>query len=262
MMVAMNVPLPPDLARLVRHYKDKNQVAVRFRVPSWQRALASCSGDMTALLTDDRYSTPCSSGPYRRLGDRTTTRLKVRAACLAMDLNNRDQVLQTFVLVMAWGSGTTGSRALRNTARALSDPNAAYTVLACSARRLRAARSLSEPLQQAHRNFKLAGVRRAFFTKWFSYAGYVPGRKRNPLILDSRVLETLNKTLHVTTRMMADDDRRWAVRCVAYVEHLHGWASELTATGCPVDGERLEWIMFEHNGKPLPPPSETNQPEC
>ena len=258
MMVIVNIPLPPDVARLVRHYKGKNQAAVRFRVPSWQRALASCSGNVTAFLTDDRYTTPCSSEPYRRLGDRTTTRLKVRAACLAMDLNNRDQVLQTFVLVMAWGSGTTGSRGLRNTARALSDPDAAYTVLAGSARSLRAARSLSEALRQAHRDFKLAGVGRAFFTKWFSYAGYVPGRKWNPLILDSRVLATLNKTLHVTTRMMADDDRRWAVRGAAYVEHLYCWASELTAAGCPVDGERLEWIMFEHNGKPLPPPSAPN----
>lgn len=261
MMVGVHVPLPPDLPRLVRLYKDKNQAAVRFRVPSWQRALASCSGNVTSLLTDDRYTTPCSSQPYRRLGDRTTTRPNVRAACLAMDLNNQDQVLQTFVLVMAWGSGTTGSRALRNTARALSDPDAAYAVLAGSARRLRAARSLSESLQQAHRDFKLLGVRRAFFTKWFSYAGCVPRREWNPLILDSRVLKTLNRTLHVTTRMMAGRDRKWAVRCAAYVEHLHGWASDLTTTGCPVDGERLEWIMFEHNGEPLPPPSEPNQPE-
>jgi hypothetical protein len=60
MMVIVNIPLPPDLARLVRHYKDKNQAAVRFRVPSWQRALASCSGNVTAFLTDDRYTTPPS----------------------------------------------------------------------------------------------------------------------------------------------------------------------------------------------------------
>ena len=176
-----------------------------------------------------------------------------------MDLNDPEQVLQSFVLVMAWGSGTTGSRGMRNTARALSDPDAACKTLVGSTRLLREARSAARgALPQVHQEFRLHGVGQSFFTKWFSYAGFAPERAWNPLILDSRVLATLNQTLQISTRTMADD-RRWAARYVAYVEHLHRWADEMTTTDRPVDGERLEWILFEHNGKPLPPVNDTNR---
>jgi hypothetical protein len=101
-------------------------------------------------------------------------------------------------------------------------------------------------------------VGQSFFTKRFGYAGFAPERVWNPLILDSRVLATLNQTLQISTRTMADD-RRWAARYASYVEHLYRWADELTTADHPVDGERLEWIMFEHNGKPLPRASDTNR---
>jgi hypothetical protein len=175
-----------------------------------------------------------------------------------MDLNDPEQVLQSFVLVMAWGSGTTGSRGLRNTARALSDSDAAWKTLVCSARLLREARSaVGGAVLQAHQKFRLCGVGQSFFTKWFSYAGFAPARTWNPLILDSRVLATLNQTLQVSTRTMAND-RRWAARYAAYVEQLYRWADEVTTTESPVSGERLEWIMFAHDGKPLPPACDTN----
>jgi hypothetical protein len=258
MMMNVNVPPPAGLAQLVSCYDGQHQAAVRFRVPSWRQALASCPENVTSLLVDDRYTTACVSEPYCLLGDRTATRARVRSACQAMDLNDPEDVLQCFVLVMAWGSGTTGSRGLRNTARALTDPDAAAKTLAGSARLLREARVAGGALRQAHQEFRLRGVGQSFFTKWFSYVGFAPERAWNPLILDSRVLATLNQTLQIRTQTMAGNRRR-AVRYASYVEHLYRWADELTTPESPVDGERLEWIMFEHNGKPLPPTSDTNR---
>jgi hypothetical protein len=251
-MVAMGIPAPPGLDCLVRHYSGKSQEPVRFRLPTWQRTLSSVGTDLTVLLADDRYTRPCSTERFRRMGDRTATRHSVQAACAAMNLDDREQVLRCFVMVMAWGSGTTGTRALRHTAQALADLGAAHQVLADSAQALRQVDLPADgALQQVHADFALSAVGQAFFTKWFSFAGYVPCRAWQPLILDSRVIDTLNKTLEKTTKMMAGDRRR-AARYASYVEHLHRWPTELAQVGCATDAERLEWVMFEHRGKPLP----------
>jgi hypothetical protein len=106
-------------------------------------------------------------------------------------------------------------------------------------------------IEKAHTDFSLPGIRQAFFTKWFAFAGYLPGRTWQPLILDNRVYRTLNRTLHVSTIDMAKSRRR-AARYMSYVDHLHNWAQLITSEGCAVDAERLEWIFFAHNGKPLP----------
>ena len=39
---------------------------------------------------------------------------------------------------------------------------------------------------------------------------------------------------------------------MSYVDHLHNWAQLATTEGWAVDAERIEWIFFAHNGKPLP----------
>jgi hypothetical protein len=146
MMVNVDLSPPVGLAHLLRCYDDQRQAAVRFRVPSWRQALAACTANVTTLLVDDRYTAPCSSERFRRLGDRTVSRADVRSACQAVDVNDPEQVLQSFVLVMAWGSGTTGNRGLRNTARALSDPGAACKTLVGSASLLRRAQSAAGAL--------------------------------------------------------------------------------------------------------------------
>lgn len=246
--------LPPGgLQSLVESYGGKEQAPVHFRVPSWERVLADSKPGITKLLRDNRYTRSCTSEPSQRAGDRTVTRVAIRSACEAVDLDDADQVLHAFVLVMAWGSGTTNGRGLRNTARAVSHPGTAHVVLSNSARALRQSASIPDrSLERAHGSFALPGVRQAFFTKWFSFAGHVPSRAWQPLILDSRVYATLNDTLQVTTISMAGSHNRSA-RYAAYVDHLHRWASLLTAEGCATDAERLEWIFFEHNGRPLPP---------
>ncbi len=124
--------------------------------------------------------------------------------------------------------------------------------LANAARVLRGATSTADRgIETAHAEFSLPGIRQAFFTKWFAFAGYLPGRAWQPLILDSRVYRTLNLTLGVNTIDMAGTLSR-ATRYMSYVGHMHDWAQLITSNGCPIDAERLEWIFFARNGRPLP----------
>jgi len=169
-----------------------------------------------------------------------------------MDLRDALQVLSIFVLIMAWGSGPKPGRSIRNAARALSQDEAAHAILAVSARDLRL--SISPPdgmVEFAHAGFALPGVRQSCFTKWFAFAGYMPERSWQPLILDSRVYATLNRTFAVTTHEMAGTPRR-SRRYAAYVDTMHQWAQSLTQDGCAVSADRLEWILFAHDGRLWP----------
>ncbi len=248
----MPVPPPEGLCALVKSYDGKDQAPVPFPVTAWEQGLESTGLDITGLLRDERYT--CPGEGRHGAGHRTVTRPAIQSACAATDLENTQQVLSVFVLIMAWGSGTRASRGIRNTRSAVRDLTHAHAVLAQAAKNLRRPSRISDHgLQQAHAAFTLAGVKQAFFTKWFAFAGYLPGRTWQPLILDRRVYRTLNDTLRVDTPTMAGSRYR-AARYEAYVGHLHDWADSLTARGCSVDAGRLEWIFFEHNGKPPPPP--------
>jgi hypothetical protein len=68
---------------------------------------------------------------------------------------------------------------------------------------LRAADGDTSPLETAHAAWKVRGVGRSFFTKWFAFAGRVDGRVWQPLILDDRVSATLNRTLDISTLALA-----------------------------------------------------------
>lgn len=108
--------LPAGLSTLVKSYEGRNQSDVPFRVLSWQKALSEVPSRATEILTDEVYTAPA-----KLPGDRLIGRGQLLSACHAMDLANENDVVSTFVLVMAWGSGLTGSRGLRNAARALTD---------------------------------------------------------------------------------------------------------------------------------------------
>nr|WP_236745963.1 hypothetical protein [Mycobacteroides abscessus] len=165
-----------------------------------------------------------------------------------MDLTDDDAVIAAFVLVMAWGSGTSNSRSLRNTRRALIDVSTAASVLRESATALRAVEQVTDPIiADTHRQFVLPGIGEAFFTKWFAFAGYVTGRQWQPLILDSRVRRTLHHTLDTWLNQLTDVHRD-PERYIAYLTAMHRWAAELPQ---PVSATQLEWIMFTHKGRPI-----------
>lgn len=240
---------PATLAALVAAYSGDSQGAVRFRPDTWDRKLATAPG-ATALLRSEAYTKPAVQGGAARAGDRCVGRSQILAAAADMDVADLASVLPVFVLTMAWGSGTSATRSLRNTASALADPQRAHTVLAAAAETLRNAEA--EPgtlLRQAHRHFRLRGVGEAFFTKWFAFAGHVPDRCWQPLILDSRVRATLRKTLDVDLAR-ATVERRAAARYATYVDLVHQWARDVSQKDLPADAARLEWILFRHNGAP------------
>ncbi|MFI5712121.1 hypothetical protein [Kribbella sp. NPDC051620] len=159
---------------------------------------------------------------------------------------------QALVLVMAWGSGRMDSRTIRHTGWALARPEATHQMLTSAAERLRSADALEGgSLERAYQAWRVPGIRRSFFTKWFAFAGYVPDRSWQPLILDDRVLRTLNRTLNTSTRALAGS-RLWSRRYSAYVEAVHRWSGELSETGLDIDAGQLEWILFKHNGAALP----------
>lgn len=240
--------VPDLLPVLVERYRTRTPSAVRFRLPSWKAALAEVPGDPTRLLSDPSMTTDSTADMHRAVGDRVVTREAVINACSAMDLADDHAVVAAFVLVMAWGSGTSNSRSLRNTRRALVDVSAAASVLRESAAALRAVEQVTDPIiADTHRQFVLPGIGEAFFTKWFAFAGYVTGRQWQPLILDSRVRRTLHHTLDTWLNQLTDVHRD-PERYIAYLTAMHRWAAELPQ---PVSATQLEWIMFTHNGRPI-----------
>ncbi|MEU8260445.1 hypothetical protein AB0C02_07475 [Micromonospora sp. NPDC048999] len=229
----------PPLPCLVASYNSKEQGPVAFIAASWLAALSHWP-DEASVLVDDRWTRPASVS-----GRRLVTRDDLGSLIAATDLADPLGVRKAFVLMMAWGSGVTNTRSYRYTALALAAPNCA-DVLAKTARLCREGR-----LDQAYREFSLPGIGRSFFTKWFAFAGRADGRRWQPLILDDRVFRTLNQSLRISTVELANTRRRDRRYC-AYVEALHRWSDSLFESGIQCSAERLEWILFSHNGADIP----------
>ncbi|MBB5787042.1 hypothetical protein [Jiangella mangrovi] len=243
----MSMP-PPVLRDLLDRYAGVEQKPVRIRPSTWQNALIRVpeSLEVTSLLTHRRFT---RAVPGSKTHDRTIGRDGVRAACAALNVDDTKEVLRTFVLVMAWGSGLVGGRNQANTAKAVLDPGRAFRVLSDSAKVLRHAAGFHDgALEEVHRWWSLPGVGQSFASKWWAFAGHTAGREWQPLILDSRVYATLNDTLRIggTTRLAGS--RRRADRYRAYVETVHRWALEFQMSGLDIDAERIEFVLFHHNG--------------
>lgn len=230
---------PPALRTLISNSQEETQSHVRFRPPTWERTLGS-ENSALSVLTDDRYSWQDASIP----SDRNTDREHVEALADSIDLDDENSLLRAFLMVQAWGAGTTGSRTILHTKSAFADRENLMKSLRSTTELLRGADD-PDALAEAYTRWHCAGVGQAFFTKWFTFAGVREGRDWQPLILDARVLRSLNRTLDVTTQNLAGSRRR-ARRYQSYVETIYKWAAE---TG--VDAQRLEWILFAHNGKKL-----------
>lgn len=252
MVTPRHTPLPGKLATSAAAYDGQTQRPVEFRAATWRRTLASVPSGLGALLDDDRYTAPVTDGRGARAGERTVTRDAVLEACAGLDLEDADRLLQAWVLAVVWGSGKTNGRAHRYLPESLRDPARAAHVLRSTATALRSLEVL-EPtaIETAYRSFGLPGVGPSFFTKWFAFAGHVTGRGWQPLILDERVVASLNRTLGVRLADMTDR-RGPAPRYAAYVQAIHWWADDLTGRGSATTADRLEWVLFEHDGRPLP----------
>lgn len=227
---------------LVARYEGREQPAVRFRPATWIQELNGIRDSTSALdvLTASELTWPSESVS----GDRVTNRQQVHGSASVAATDDSESLLRAFLLVQAWGSGTSGSRTLRHTRAAFEDRENLVRSLSVTAEILRAGDAPSA-MAEAYGAWRCAGVGRSFFTKWFAFAGTKEAREWQPLILDDRVLNTLNDTLELSTKGIAGT-RLWRKRYQKYVEELHGWAAVLA-----IDASRLEWILFRHNGKSL-----------
>lgn len=230
-----------NVRRLLETYTDEPERPVRYRPRSWTES----EDPDYSLLHDPKLTRPTRCDPRDRLVHRET--LEKYAA--RVPTTDEEALRQLFVLVMVWGSGTSNTRSYRYTRDALADPRL-DTALRVTAEACR------EPgitrLEDAYRAWRVTGVRRSYFTKWFRFAGYVPDRSWQPLILDDRVLNSLNATLNLSTHDLAGSNR-WATRYRAYVELVHEWADDLEG----ITAQRIEWVLFMHNGRALSDTSTT-----
>lgn len=228
--------MPAGLAALVEQYRNDVPKPVAYDLNQWESSLRD-SPIGTKFLTDDRWSRRHST-PRRRVIDRRDL------AVLIADTNfaDPDSVCVAFALVTIWHAGVTNAPAHRHLPKALADP-ACADQLVTAVQRCRHGQ-----IAEAYQGFEVDDLTSAEFTPWFAFAGQVPDRDWQPLILDDAVFKTLNDTLGVTTQAMAgvrDRGQRYA----AYVAHLHAWSRELKR---PCSPERLEWILSEHHGRSLP----------
>lgn len=246
--------LPAALPALVDKYRDAQPRPVRFRPPNWTAVLHRVDPwlDITALLRSRVYTTPLDGSKAK---DRTVTFAAVRAACRAMDIGSDREVLQAFVLTMAWASAGAVNPTLRATARALADPDRAHRILGDSVRRLRSAEALHDGVLEAnHRAWTLRGVGQSLASRWWAAAGQVAGRGWQPLVLDDRVYATLNRTLQIGGTARLAGSRSRAVRYRAYVDAVHRWAVELRLEGREADAERIAFVLERHDSGAVPSP--------
>lgn len=216
-----------QLQKLVVRYGDCEQKPVRFRPETWRSRLEPHGA---AHILDSGVG--CASGPS---GDRLISRhdladLRDRAG------DDTDGLRDLFVAVMIWGSGTTNGRGPRNTEAALSDARMP-AVLRTTCQTVRGGE-----LSGAYRQFVLNGVRRSFFTKWFAAMDDRDATSDRALILDDRVLRSLNALGWSSWK--AAGTRHWPTRYATYVSSMHGWAASLGVTA-----DWLEWLLFHLNGR-------------
>jgi hypothetical protein len=98
-------------------------------------------------------------------------------------------------------------------------------------------------LRSVHESWRPPGIGSSFFTKWFAFAGAVPGRAWQPLILDARVVSALD-VFSECVPAGPDDRRGSAARYAAYVRVMREWAKELA-----ISAERLEWVLLVQKGR-------------
>lgn len=174
-------PLPPALTDLVAAHADDEPTAVRFRPRTWDSTLADVEPAIRSVLHDDAIT-----GPSVQVdGDRVVDRDAVLRVAGSTDVADTDDLLRAFLLVQAWGAGTSGGRTLRHTATAFAHRDQLVTALHTSAERLRGSHDTSA-LAAAYSGWSCPGVGPSFFTKWFTFAGRRESRGWQPLILDER----------------------------------------------------------------------------
>ena len=102
-------------------------------------------------------------------------------------------------------------------------------------------------------NSGVEGIGEAFFTKWFFVCGLDSQAKSlKPLVLDQRVWNSLKAIGWSSERQTGKRYRtNHAGAYGAYLEAVHGWASELSTSSVQISPLQVEQLLFRKNGKNL-----------
>jgi hypothetical protein len=99
-------------------------------------------------------------------------------------------------------------------------------------------------LAGAHKGFRVRGIGPSFFTKWFWAVGLATTAGPRPLILDTRVAQSLRR---LTGEEWNTTDRGAADRYADFVERVDHWARALASDHdlVGVDAEKVEYLLFD-----------------
>lgn len=231
----VRVSIPKELRFRALRQGHPPEQTVRYRPTSWEVAMARLPMAW-AFLRAPGLTEPV---PGHR-DDRTVSRGVLQAHLAAMDLADTDAVLASYVLVAAWGSGTTNTRTLRYLPYALADPLRAAHQLATSIEAVR-----ENDLVGAYERFELPGIGQAFLTRWFALAGRRADREWQPLILDTWAHKGLDAFGMSAARLAGGRPSR-AVSYAAYIHTLHRWAEEVRQDNPSCRAETLEWLLTQY----------------
>lgn len=221
------------LRPLVEAHRGRQQEPVRFRPSTWRPWLETHGAEHVL-----EFGAPADGPPA---GDRLISRDDLVSVRQTLD-DKPDGLRDLFVAVMIWGAGKTNGRAPRYTSAALGDTRLSQ-VLEATRTAVRAGE-----LSRAYAGFRVRGVGRSFFTKWFAAVDDRDATHERALILDDNVFRSLN-ALGWSSREAAGTRRR-PVRYATYVRSMHSWAGSLDVTA-----EWLEWLMFDVKGNVARPAS-------
>ncbi len=207
-------------------------------------------------LNPDQQSIPYSSDSWKNLFQNdpdvnsivkrfleSISRENVKALG-AEAVRDTNSVRRFFIAVMMWGYGTTAYGPYR--VKRMLDNRSAEGILRDTLQRV-----LSGDIQAAYRDFALRGCGPSFMTKYLYFIGLSLNVRPLPLILDSRVAQSL--------KSMDGDDSGWTefIKCavgkrgsinvlpypdgyIRYIETMDQWAKEL---GCRADA--IELFLFD-----------------
>lgn len=180
--------------------------------------------------------------PRTAAGECRIDRPLLRAMAVTAQRGTPNDLVRLWLATMMWGGGSSDGRRPWRTAQGLAYPQLVH-VLAQSATQVWGG------TPGAAHGFAVPGSGESYFTKWLwaSSLALAPGATR-PLILDYRVRVVWN-LVHAA----APVPLRGTAGYLCYLQRT--WtAGAAVARGNPhVDGEKLEWLMFDRGGRDHPP---------
>jgi hypothetical protein len=155
-----------------------------------------------------------------------------------------------FVAAMMWGRGPKNGRLMPKFKKVASHQNFEEIL-----QKTREFIQEGKPIEgyQAWIDSGVKGIGEAFFTKWFFVCGLDSRAKgQKPLVLDQRVWNSL-KAIGWSSELQTGKKYRTnqAGAYGAYLEAVHGWASELSTSSVQISPLQVEQLLFRKNGKNL-----------